>query len=96
MKEKTSPDNEFSQAERRLIEKLRERPDMMERVQNILSIAEEAGGSMTADQVEALLVEEMRKLGNTTLRDWAVGVQERLGADLRQKETSLRSRKKKR
>jgi hypothetical protein len=96
MKNDTSPKSEFSQAERQLIEKLRQRPEMMERVRSILAIAEEAGGAMTADQVEALLVEEMRKPGNTTMRDWAGGVQERLGTDLRQKEATLRSRKKKR
>jgi hypothetical protein len=81
--------------ERQLIEKLRRRPAMMERVQSILAIAEEAHGEMTADQVEGLLVEEMRKLGNTTLRDWAGEVQERLTASLRQRDATLRSRKKK-
>lgn len=82
--------------ERQLIEKLRRRPAMMERVQSILAIAEEAHGEMTADQVEGLLVEEMRKLGNSTLREWAGGAQERLTESLRQKDVTLRSRKKKR
>jgi len=96
MKKETSPKGEFSQEERQLIERLRQRPEMMERVRSILDIAQEANGAMTADQAEALLVEEMRKLGNTTLRDWAGGVQERLTADLRQKDATVRSRKKKR
>jgi hypothetical protein len=96
MKNETSAKSELSAAERQLIEKLRQRPQMMERVQSILAIAEEASGAMTADQVEGLLVEEMRKLGNTTLRDWAGGVQQRLETDLRQKEPTVRSRKKKR
>jgi len=78
-----------------LIEKLRQRPAMMARVQSILAIAEEAHGEMTADQVEGLLVEEMRQLGNATLRDWAGEVEERLTANLRQKDAALRSRKKK-
>lgn len=78
------------------MERLRRRPEMMERVRSILDIAGEANGAMTADQVEALLVEEMRKLGNTTLRDWAGGVQERLTAGLQQKDATVRSRKKKR
>jgi hypothetical protein len=69
---------------------------MMARVQSILDIAREAHGAMTADVVEALLVEEMRKLGNSTMREWAGGVQERLTQDLRQKSAALRSRKKKR
>jgi len=91
-----SPQTPLTARERVLIEQLRQRPAMMERVQSILAIAEEAHGEMTADQVEGLLVEEMRKLGNATLRDWAGDVQERLTAKLRQKEASLRSRKKKR
>ena len=95
MKKKTSPAGEFSQEERRLVERLRQRPEMLARMQSILDIAAEAGGSRTADEVEELLVEEMRKLGNSTLREWAGGVQERLGAELRQ-QRALRSRKKKR
>jgi len=96
MKKETSPEGEFSQEERRLVERLRQRPEMLARVQSILDIAAEAGGAKTADEVEALLVEEMRQLGNTTMRDWAGGVQERLGAELREKNATLRSRKKKR
>lgn len=90
------PETPLTASERALLEKLRQRPAMMERVQSILAIAEEAHGEMTADQVEGLLVEEMRKLGNTTLRDWAGDVEERLTANLRQKEGGLRRRKKKR
>jgi hypothetical protein len=78
-----------------LIEGLRQRPEMMVRVQSILDIAREAGGAKTADQVEELLVEEMRKLGNSTMRDWAGGVQERLSVELRRQDGSVRSRKKK-
>jgi hypothetical protein len=92
---KKIPSEELSQAEQRLIEGLRQRPEMMTRVQSILDIASEAGGAKTADQVEELLVEEMRKLGNSTMRDWAGGVQERLSAELRQQEGSVRRRKKK-
>ena len=96
MKKQTSPKGEISQEERRLVERLRQRPEMLARVQSILDIAAEASGSKSADEVEALLVEEMRQLGNTTMRDWAGGVQERLGAELREKNASLRRRKKKR
>jgi len=94
MKKKTSERKEFSQEERELIERLRQRPEMMARVQSILDIAREAGGSKTADEVEELLVEEMRKLGNSTMREWAGGAQERLTQELRAKDATLRSRKK--
>ena len=96
MKKKTSEKAPFSQEERQLIEQLRERPEMMARVQSILDIAAEAGGAKTADQVEELLVEEMRKLGNSTMREWAGQAQEAMVRDLRQKDATLRSRKKKR
>ena len=95
MKKKAIGQTEFSQAERELIERLRQQPEMMVRVQSILDIAREAGGSKTADEVEQLLVEEMRKLGNSTMREWADGAQERLTQELRAKDASLCSRKKK-
>jgi hypothetical protein len=38
----------------------------------------------------------MRKLGNSTMREWAGGAQERLTQELRAKDATLRSRKKKR
>jgi hypothetical protein len=96
MKKKTSEKTQISQEERQLIERLRERPEMMARVQSILDIATEAGGAKTADQVEELLVEEMRKLGNSTLREWAGQAQETMVRDLRQKDATLCNRKKKR
>ena len=40
--------------------------------------------------------EEMRKLGNTTMRDWAGAAQERVAEALHEQEPTLRSRKKKR
>ncbi|HEX4119809.1 MAG TPA: hypothetical protein VH619_04200, partial [Verrucomicrobiae bacterium] len=86
MKKKTSEKTQISQEERQLIERLRLRPEMMARVQSILDIAAEAGGAKTADQVEELLVEEMRKLGNSTLREWAGQAQETMVRDLRQKD----------
>jgi hypothetical protein len=96
MKKQTSPKSQLGQQEEQLIAALRQRPEMMARVQSILEIAREASGSKTADEVEELLVEEMRKLGNSTLREWAGGAQERLTEDLRQKDATLRRRKKKR
>ncbi|HUD47956.1 MAG TPA: hypothetical protein VMR33_14065 [Candidatus Baltobacteraceae bacterium] len=89
MKKKTSQNDRISQKERLLIERLRRRPEMMARVQSILEMARNEGELKTADEVENLLIEEMCKLGNTTMRDWAGAAQERVRED-------LRSRKKKR
>jgi hypothetical protein len=70
---------------------------MLDRVQSILEIAENREGPLkTADEVEELLVQEMRKLGNTAMRDWAGAAQEQVVEALRAQEPTLRSRKKKR
>jgi hypothetical protein len=96
MKTKTSQNDEISQEERQLIAALRRRPEMMARMQSIVEIARNEGALKTADEVEELLIEEMRKLGHTAMRDWAAGAQERITQELRGQEPGLRSRKKKR
>ena len=61
----------------------------LERFQSILEISTNTEGLIkSADEVEALLVEEIRRLGSTTMRDWAAGAEKRLGAELEQKEAS--------
>jgi hypothetical protein len=87
----------FTAEEIRLMERLRSRPEMMERVQRILEIAcNEEGPLKTADEVEELLVEEMRRLGNTTMNHWAVQAEERVMSDLKEQDPTVLSRKKKR
>ena len=55
--------HELTADEAKLIEGLRQRPDMMERMQSILKIARNENGPLkTADEVEGLLIEEMRRL----------------------------------
>lgn len=97
MKDKTKGTVGLSQQETRLIEQLRRRPQMMERVQSILELASNAEGHLkTADEVEALLIQEMRRLGNTTMNQWAAGAEERVGRELKQQDATVLSRKKKR
>lgn len=87
----------LSQAEINLIEKLRKHPQMMERVQSIMAIANDSDGPLkTADQVEELLIEELRNLGNTTINNWAHQAHERVAQELKAKDPTIRSRKKKR
>jgi hypothetical protein len=88
--------SQLSAQEQQLIERLRRHPELMERFQNILEIGANVDGPIqTADQVEELLVEEMRRLGNTTLKGWAESVEERLSEQLQHREVSARVRKKK-
>ena len=97
MKNKTGSDKPLNQEERKMMERLRRHPEILERVRSILEIAENREGPVkTADEVEELLVQEMRKLGNVTMRDWAGEAEAQLGVALRQKDATLRSRKKKR
>ena len=96
MTKKSSRPRKLSAQELQLIERLREHPDLMERFQNILEISANAEGPVkSADEVEGLLIEEMRRLGNTTMGDWAVSAEKRLGEQLKQTEASARVRKKK-
>jgi hypothetical protein len=97
MKKKTSIRQELSPQETQLIEQLRQHPEMMARVQSILEIARNAEGPLkTADEVEELLIQEMRQLGRSTLHQWAIQAEERVSTELQSQDPTVRSRKKKR
>ena len=97
MKEDKRRPGGLSQKEGDLIEQLRQQPLMMERVQRILEIAHASEGPLkTADQIEELLIEEMRRLGNATLTEWATQAQERVGQELKARDPTVLKRKKKR
>jgi hypothetical protein len=78
------------------VEQLREHPEMMARVQSILELAyDESGPLKTADQVEELLIGEIRRLGNVTMSHWATQAEERVSTELRSQDPTVLSRKKK-
>ncbi len=84
-------------AELQLIERLRQYPELFERVRSILEITASAEGPLKkADEVEALLIEEMRRLGHTTIQTWAGRAEQTLADELKQREPSASVRKKKR
>jgi hypothetical protein len=86
----------LSAQELQMIERLREHPELMERFQSILEISANADGPVkSADEVEGLLIEEMRRLGNVTMGDWATSAEKRLADQLAQKDVTARARKKK-
>lgn len=96
MEEKKRASRELSLEEIRLIERLRQQPKMMEGVQRILEIANSAEGALkTADEIEDLLIEEMRRLGNTTMTEWAIQAEQRVGQELKAQEPGVLKRKKK-
>jgi len=88
---------EFTPQETQLIQQLRQHPEMLARMQSILDLAHATSGPLkTADEVEELLIQELRQLGRTTLHQWATQAEARVGADLQAQDATVRSRKKKR
>lgn len=84
--------NSDKQREKRFLEKLRSHPELLERFEAILELTE--GSQRTADQIEELLVEEVRRLGNQTMQQWAQGAEGHWAEDLRQKTPGLEQQKK--
>lgn len=79
-----------------MIERLREHPELRERFETILRISSnEEGAIKSADEVEGLLIEEMRRLGNTTMGSWAARAEKRLGKEFKEEHPSAHRRKKK-
>lgn len=97
MKQKPSPQPTLTAAEVQLIEQLRKHPELCERVRSILEITASAEGPLKrADEIEAVLIEEMRRLGHATMETWAGRAEQTLADQLKQKDASARVRKKKR
>jgi hypothetical protein len=97
MEEKKRDPQNLSPSEINLIQRLRQQPRMMERVQRILEIAKSTEGPLkTADEIEELLLEEMRRLGNETMTEWATHAEKRVGDELKEQDPTVLKRKKKR
>lgn len=97
MEEKKRKKIGLDEPEIRMIKKLRQQPKIRERVEKILEIADSGEGPLkTADQVEELLIEEMRRLGNATINEWAAQAQERVGQEFKTEHPAVLKRKKKR
>lgn len=97
MTNKKSKSGQLTPQEMKLIEQLREHPELRERFETILQISSNAEGPLkSADEVEALLIEEMRRLGNTTMGSWAARAEQRLGKQFKEEHPPARARKKKR
>ena len=86
-----------TEQEIQLLEKLRQHPEILDRVESILEIASSTDGPLKpADEVEELLVQEIRKLGNVTMNQWATHAEERVSNELKSQNPAVLSRKKKR
>jgi hypothetical protein len=70
---------------------------MLARLQGILDLAHAAEGPLnTADEIESLLIQELRQLGSTTMNQWATQAEERVSAELQAQDATVRGLKKKR
>jgi hypothetical protein len=86
---------QLSEEEIMHIERLRKRPDLRERFEAILEISDgEEGELRSADEVEALLIEEVRKLGNASMGQWAREAEARVGQEHQKKNPGSYSGKK--
>ena len=96
MKNKNESDHELSPAEVQLIQQLGDHPEMLERLRSILDLTRNADGPLkTADEVEELLIQELRRLGHTSMTQWAKQAEARVSDELTRQDPTLRSRKKK-
>jgi 5'-deoxynucleotidase YfbR-like HD superfamily hydrolase len=96
MLKKKSESKPLTDEEQQLIEQLREQPELLARFKSILRVTRNEGTALkTADEVEGLLVEEMRRLGHAGMSQWAVRAEERVGKEFKSQEPKALSRKKK-
>jgi hypothetical protein len=85
----------FTAQETQLIERLRQHPEMLARMQSILDLAHATDGPLkSADEVEELLIQELRELGRSTMNQWATQAEVRVGDELQSQDPTVRSRKK--
>ena len=97
MTKKHSAPAKFSAPELQWLEQLREHPELPERFARIMEIAGHASGPLkSADEVEGLLIQALRRLGHTTMAGWAARAEQRLAEQLKQQDASARVLKTKR
>jgi hypothetical protein len=79
------------------MDRLKGQPELLEQFESILHIASDGGPDAplrTADEVESLVIEATRKLGNSTISQWAHSAQERAIEDCKKEHPKARLKKK--
>ena len=86
---------EFTPQETQLIRRLRQQPELLVRLQSILNLAHVADSSLkSADEVEELLIRELRQLDHSTMNQWATQAEVRVSTELKEQDATVRRRKK--
>lgn len=80
----------------KFLEKLKSTPILRKRFEEILNIAHNTSGDLiTADEAEAKAIEEVRKLGQEVLREWATNQHEKIVETSRRENQKIRNHVKK-
>ena len=82
-------------SEQAFLAKMERHPELRERMERILNLAESPENQgRTADEIEGMLIEEVRRLGAETMKDWAQGVERAIGLEMESQKPSVYSGKK--
>jgi len=94
MRKKTSKADQ--EADQQLLEALNRHPQLKERIMAIVRLAGgQEGAPCTADEIETLLIAEVRQLGRETMGEWAQAQARRVVSEVGQQHPqSYRSKKK--
>jgi hypothetical protein len=89
------PTNQDQRADEQLLAALNRNPQLKERILTILRLAtDETGEVRTADEIEALLIAEIRQLGRESMEGWAQAQAERVSREVeREHPQAFRSKK---
>ena len=79
---------------KRLAQRLERHPDLLERFDSIMDLAEDDEHA-AFDEIEKLLIEQVRRLGNETLESWVKRREQALGEQMREN-PGVQQREKKR
>lgn len=73
-----------------LLTRLNHHPALRERLETLLNLVENVAGDCTkADAAEQAVIEELRKLGNATLQEWAEQAVHHAAATVRTQQPDL-------
>lgn len=89
----SQPDLNLDPKDIGFMQRLKEHPELQERFEILLAVVENADGdSLTADEAEQRVIEELRQMGQRALQSWAERKQKRVEvsyarrSDVRRKE----------
>ncbi len=75
----SQPAQSLDQREISFMQRLKEHPELQARFADLLAVVENADGdSLTADEAEQRVIEELRQMGQRALQAWAERKQQRI------------------